>query len=350
MRTRLAGWVLVVALGATAGAARADTPTQITERTETAMHAAERRVAELGVRRAELAARYEDELRAIDRLKKQRASWRRDRDIQTSMAASLETAKQLAEVTGALATAEQTLAATRRALLAAVDAEQPSATGTRAQRLGQLHDQLAPTSKARARKIRIPNADIDPLADPEELDEQAQALRDSEAELARQVQLLEQQAGELDRVAQLRKQHERAGELGTRDDDAARHGAQRPSGSRETVLSGNGAADHAPTPTAGGAAGGGVGSSPGTGTGADAGPTAPVTSARDPYETDATVVLSDVVDAHTIDSLQKAQRSGDPAVRAAAARQARDAVSARLARLKAQRAAIESRAKQLRTR
>ncbi len=338
---KMVRWLLVVALALAPATVWAEPREDRTDQVESQAQVAERRVTELAGRRRTLAARYEDELRAIDRLKKQRASWRRDREIQSSMSESLETAKQLAAVTHDLATAEQALATTRRELLAAVDAERPNATGARAQKLAQLHDQLAPSAKSRAKKIKIPNGDIDPLADPEELDEQAQQLRDSEAELQRQVGNLEGQAKELDRVATLRKQHERAGELGTRDDDTSHHSAQHPSGtsSKETL---NGAgSDHAPAPTAGAPGGADTTTNP-NGT-----PSTP-TGARDPYESDATVVLSDVVDARTIDSLQKAQRSGDPAVRAAAARQARDQVQARLAKLKAQREAVEARSRALR--
>ncbi len=66
------------------------------------------------------------------------------------------------------------------------------------------------------------------------------------------------------------------------------------------------------------------------------------------YESDATIVLADVVDSTTLDSLSRAQHSGDPTQRAAAAKLARDAVANRLAQLRAKRAAIEARAQQLR--
>ena len=56
-----------------------------------------------------------------------------------------------------------------------------------------------------------------------------------------------------------------------------------------------------------------------------------------------------MIDRTTIDGLTRAQRSGDPAKRAEAARSARDAVALRLDQLKKKRAQIEARAKQLRT-
>src|SRR4051794_5169613 len=196
-------WLLIVlalAPASRAWAQPAGSPAA-TDRAASSAQVREKAVVALVAQRQVLAARYEEELRSIDRLKKQRTSWRRDREIQASMSASLETAKQLAAVTRDLAAAEQALATARRELLAAVDAERPTATGARAGKLAQLHDQLAPAARSHARKIKIPNGDIDPLADPEELDEQAQQLRDSEAELQRQVSNLEGQARVLDRVA-----------------------------------------------------------------------------------------------------------------------------------------------------
>ena len=62
-----------------------------------------------------------------------------------------------------------------------------------------------------------------------------------------------------------------------------------------------------------------------------------------PYAT----ALGEVVDPSTIEGMMRASRSGDPAQRALAAKQVRDAVAARLAQLTQQRAAIEARAKAL---
>ena len=54
------------------------------------------------------------------------------------------------------------------------------------------------------------------------------------------------------------------------------------------------------------------------------------------------MVLSGVVDSATIDTLTRAQRSGDPAQRAAAAKKTRDAVAGRLEQLRKKRAEIEA--------
>ena len=60
------------------------------------------------------------------------------------------------------------------------------------------------------------------------------------------------------------------------------------------------------------------------------------------FESEATVALSGIVDASTIDTLNRAQRSGDPSQRALAAKKARDAVAGRLEQLRKKRAEIEA--------
>lgn len=326
-------WVIALFLVVATATAGAQTPA-LTQRAQDTATAVERHVNTLAARRGALAARYETELRTIDRLKTQRASWKRDRELRDQLSKSLETANQLAAVTRELQQAHARLAAARRTLVTAIDAElKAGATGARAAQLTRQRAQYAPAVQ-KARRIVIPDTEIDPYADPEELEKQAAALRESEAQLQRQIVGLEAQARELERVAKLRKQHERAGDLARRDDDQPRRGT--PAGGRGGTAAEDSAAPNAPT-------GAGSGGSP-----------PPQGDSRDPVpssvESDAPVVLQDVVDPATIDSLQKAQRSGDPAQRAAAAKRARDAVEARLAQLRAKRAAIEARAKKLRGR
>lgn len=286
----LVALVLVVA-GATASAQPGKpAPTRV---------AAERRAAELTAQRAQLAQTYATELEAIDRLKKQRASWRRDRELRDSLAAANETATRLAATTA---------------------------------ELGRLAAQLGPRPAAGAAGVKVhrivlPELEVDPLADPEELAQQAAALRGSEAELDRQVIGLDKQAQELDEVAKLRKQHERAGDLAKRDDDQPQRTAQQGGGSRTFGASNDTAAPEATPPSGGGASGGAGGA-----TGLTAGG----------FESEATVALSGIVDASTIDTLNRAQRSGDPSQRALAAKKARDAVAGRLEQLRKKRAEIEA--------
>jgi len=298
-----------------------------TDRAQAESQAAERRVGQLAAQRASLAKRYQDELDTIDRLKKQKASWRRDREVSASMSDAKETADQLTAATRELATAQTALATARKQLLASIDLElKGSPSATRAKDLQRLRMQLAPSSDPAPRRIMIPDTNIDPLADPEELDQRAAELRASEDELNRQVAGLDSQAKELDTIAALKKQHDRSSEVFNRDDDQPHRNAHN-TGTGGQQLEGAGAAapsDHS--------SGGGTSTLSGTSR----------------FESDAAIVLSEVVDAKTLDSLTAAQRSGDPAQRAEAAHQAHDAVARRLADLKKKRAEIEARAKQLR--
>nr|MBA3821352.1 hypothetical protein [Deltaproteobacteria bacterium] len=195
------------------------------------------------------------------------------------------------------------------------------AVGPRAQQLARLKAQLVPPTQRLVHRIKIPNLELDPGADPEDLDLQAAQLRALEAELQRQIGGLEKQSKDLERVAELRTSHDRASVLDRRDDGQPSRNPQQASGGREAV-------DGAASPENGDTGG----------------------SSEPPpsFESEATVVLADVVDPTTIDTLTRAQRSGDPAQRAKAAARTRDAVKAKLDLLRQKRAQIEQRAKQLR--
>ena len=311
-----------------------------TNKAQAAEVAAEQRVAQLTAQRAQLNTRYQDELAAIDRLKKSKASWRRDRELNTAQANAKDTGDKLATLDKQLAAAQRTVSAARGAVLTAIDAELPTATGPRAQQLARLRAQLAPPRVVK--KIVIPDARIDPLADADELEQQARALEDSEDALARQVKELDAQAAELTHVAEIRKQHERAGDLAMREDDQPHRNAQASASKGLSDQSTQVPTAGAPPPQQGGTSNGaGGGGDTHTGAGEFSGD-------RGGFETEASTVLIEVVDRATIEGLMRASRSGDPAQRALAAKQARDAVAARLAQLKKQRAAIEARAKALR--
>ena len=310
-------------------------PADVTATAETSVVSAEKAAGQVALQRQALAQRYAEQTAAIDRIKQQKPSWRRDRELRTALADAADTATQLATLTHDAATAQVKLADARRAVVTAIDAELAAgASGARAQQLTAERARFAPATPA-AHKIVIPNSDLDPLADPEDLDKEAGALRQTEGELQRQVDELDHQQAALKQAADARKEHDRAVDLASRDDNEP-HRTSPHATSRESNSAG------------GGAGGGSVGATPtdpaaGTASG-DAGHSTGITS----FEGDATIVLADVVDATTIDSLARAQRSGDPGQRAAAAKQARDSVANRLAQLRAKRAAIEARAKSLR--
>jgi hypothetical protein len=287
---------------------------------------AEHRVAQLALNRAALAQRYQDELEAIDRLKKQRASWHHDRELRDSLSTSADTANQLGAATRELEKASAILVSARRAYLVAIEAElNAGAVPLRALQLDRARGVLEPQVKDAPRRIVFPDLEVDPLADPEELDQRAAELRASEDELNRQLAGLDAQASELEHLALLRKQHDRAGYLLDRDDDQPhRNTTQKPS-------DGGAAADD-------GASSGGVLHLP-TSSGA-------VAPGLDTY---VPIVLADVIDASTIKSFAAAQLSGDPTQRAEAAHKARDAVAMRLEQVRKRRTEIEARSKQLRS-
>ena len=307
---------------------------QQTAAAQTSVSTDETNVTQLSTQRTKTAQRYQDQLGAVDRLKKQKASWRRDRELRDSLADSADTANQLATLNTQLATAVRTLVQARQELVAAIDREKPAATGARVAQLDQLRAHVTATLGAAPKKIVLPDAEVDPLADPEELDQQAQVIAETEKQLANQVAGLDSQAAELAHVADLRKHNDRAKEMMLNDDDQPHRNVQHSSG-KESL--GNDSA----APVGGNASGTDTGTQtqqPGNFN----------NSGGSTFETEATFVLGEVIDHSTIDSLTRAQRSGDPAKRAEAARLARDAVSQRLDQLKKKRAQIEARAKQLR--
>jgi hypothetical protein len=334
-------WPFVLAL-VMAGSVASAQPSQsvaVTDSAEASAKAAERRVSQLASQRSELARRYQDELDAIDRLKTQRASWRRDRELRDSLSSSLETANQLSAVSRELDRARQNLIGARRAYLSAIDGELRSGAAPprrfaliRAKRTlapGQpgasaRFGQPGPTGQSGPRdaphRIVVPDFEVDPLADPEELDQRAAELRATEEELNRQIEALTAQAAELDRLALLRKQHDRAGDLFNRDDDEPH---------RNTVPKDDGAGPSGP--------GGSWGHTP------SSGPSGPSS-----FENYVPIVLADVIDASTLSTFAAAERSGDPARRAEAARKAHDAVAKRIEQVRKKRTEIEARAKQLR--
>jgi hypothetical protein len=322
-------FVLVLSVASMATAWAQSSPiVETTTRAYNASAAAERRVGDLANQRTALAQRYEDELRSIDRLKNQRASWRRDRELRDQLSEANETAKTLATVTSDLAAAQAELATARRVLLAAIDTELALAPAApRKAQLDRARAQITPARRT-AHRIVLPDLQIDPLADPEELDQQAAALRASEAELTRQIIGLDTQAKELERVAMLRKQHDRTNEMDRREDNTSHRNATTANRGGEAAAS-DGNSPQAPAPD-----------------------TRPGESGAPPpsFEAEASVVLAEVVDTSTLDSLQRSQRSADPAQRADIARRVRDAVTAKRDQLRTKRAQIESRAKQLRTR
>jgi len=326
-------------------------PTPAVEKAAQTTGSAEQKVTQLTSQRAQLTTQLAQQIATIDSLKKQKPSWRRDRELNGAQATANDTATKLTALEKQLAVAQTALTTARKTEIAAIDSELKAGVApARVDQLVKLRAQLSPAPVA-PKKIVIPDAEIDPLADPDDLEKQAAAISAAEKQLEQTRASLDKQHTDLVAMANLRSAHERAGELSTRDDDQPHRNA--PSGSRaETAGVGGGHAsnDTAGAPTSsGGGAGSGSGDTGGTGgttgVGGDMFDSGKATSS---FESTAAVALGEVIDRSTIDGMLRAQRSGDPKQRADAAAQARDAVQKRLELLKKKRAMIEARAKALR--
>lgn len=327
-----------------------------TAREAAALAAIERERAQALAEKARLARQYEGELQEIDRLKQQRASWRRDRMIRDRLSASHDTARALAAADQRVRRLDASLATQRGRLVAAIDRELAAApTAERRQELARWRAGAQRGQRKGAKKIVLPDERMDPLADPEELEDHAALLRQSEAELARELARLEQQAGRYRYMATLGAKRERAAELGRLDDDQPRRTSVR--SGLAPATGGDDAGDapdgHTDSPS---------GPPPPAPPGApEPAPDDPPTDEdgrgpETPPEDDLggglvglDVVLADVVDTPTLDALRAADRSASPAVKAKAAERASAQVRARLERLRAQRKRIQDRAQELRT-
>lgn len=349
LRSLWVACVLCMAVPTAAWAQSAPSAAQV-DKAQTGVATAEQKVTQLAAQRGQLMVHYQQQLSTIDGFKKQKASWRRDRELGSAQADANDTAKRLTALDKQLASAQQALFAAKKSAVAAIDAE-VAAGSPRSAQLAKLRARLAPPLPA-PKKIVIPDAEIDPLADPQDLDQQATAIAAVEKQLEAQRVALDTQQKDLTLVAELRSAHERTGELSTRDDDQPQRGAAHSGGARETSTQ---SSPTAGSPTNGGGAGSGAGndSSTSTTSGGGGGETFGATgdkSAASTFEANTAVALGEVIDRTTIDGLVRASRSGDPRQRAEAAKQARDAVAKRLELLKKKRAMIEARAKQLRGR
>jgi hypothetical protein len=337
---------------------------RITTREAEQVAAIARERTQLLAEKARLARLYEGQLQELDRLKQQRASWRRDRLIRDQLRASHETAAALATVDQRLRRNSAALAAQRQRLVAAVDRE--LAAGPAAERrpiLARWRTSAQPAQGRDAKKIVLPDERIDPLADPEELEDHAALLGQSEDELARELERLNRQAQRYRYMATLSAKRDRAAELGRLDDDQPRRttgrGSSTPVGGRDGDDQVGAPAEPPPPPSGDSPPAPDVPTPPP----GDNGPPPPEDTPDVPLDPEMPddgrdppgdlngldVVLADVVDTSTLDALRAADRSNNPAVKARAAERASAQVRARLERLRAQRARIQQRARELRT-
>lgn len=271
---------------------------------------------------------YQRQLAAIDALKRQRPSWRRDGEIRDQLAASLATARRLTAVDAHLREVGRRLAPLRAALVRAADHELSGPlSATRRALVSQLRAAAARALRPPPDKIVLPDTQIDPLADPEDLEYQAELIREAERQLSREAKKLARREARFSHMAKLTRTRARANQLEALDD----HGPRRRTGRVSSGGQRNDLGDS--TEPAPGSPGGG-----------DLPPSESPTG--DPGF-DPIIVLSDVVDPGTLDALRAAIRSSDPAIKAAAARRTRAAVTRRIENLERRRQIILKRARTL---
>lgn len=290
--------------------------------------------AELGRDRRKVAAleqAYAKQTAEVERLKKQRASWRRDRELDKALAASLEAAKTLEVAQRAARSTERRLEAQRVVAQAAIARELPTASSTKLVTLKAW--QAAITPPAPRRKIILPDLSLDPYADPEDLLQQAAEIRQTEVALSREIALLERQAARWEDIAALRETQQRSGELASAQSTDARRiaGTSRNSAEPASIP------PPAPSPDP-------MSPEPGvppSGGGPEDGLTSDVGSV-----VSIAVALGGVLDGETRRALEASETSRDPRTRAKAAAAAKRAAAAKLETMRRQRALIEQRAMQ----
>jgi hypothetical protein len=283
----------------------------------------------------QLARRYDAELAELDRLKRSRASWRRDRQIAERKAASQATARALATIDQELRALGQRLGQRRQVLLAAIDRDL-AAGAARAPYLVKLRAEVQGQVVPPARKLVLPDESLDELADPDELAEQIALLERAEGALQKERVLLASREERYGRMARLRAQRERAAELSTPDDEAVRR-----SGGATRTGGGRGAADESAGDDSVDSAEGDSGSDGGGSPDLDGGDGSGAIPDDGASFVASSVVLADVVDLGTADALRRAGRSNDPKARAAAAARARAQVESRLKALERSRLLIQ---------
>lgn len=300
-----------------------------TDRLAAQVLAAETRGTTLLAEKKQLLNRYERQLQEVDRLKRRRASWRRDRLLRKQLADSHRIARKLGGLDKRLRTLQKRIRSLRGKLLASATTELgKSPTRPRRARLIAWRDRARLFLRPRSKRIILPDSTVDPLADPEDLEEQATQLRQTEKRLAREIANLKSRAQRFRRMVRLRRLRARASMLRRIEPNRPRRSTARLSADRNQATGGAGAGlsseDSSPTPN---------------------------DDFSDPSAgSNLVVVLANVVNSAALTALRRARTSNDPLFKARAADSARKQVKARLERLRAQRKRIRRRARSLRRR
>ncbi len=298
-----------------------------------ALAANQKRLKAVRLEKAALRTVYNKQLSEVDKLKRSRASWRRDRKLRDQKARSQKTALALKEVDRRLRARLVAVSKARKSLALAIDRElDQSPTAARQSYLRSMLGKVKVGLRKAPKKIAMPELELDEYADPEELLEQIALINRAEAKLAAEQKSLSRRAEHFGRMQALRDKRNRSDELGAFDSDGVRRTTGRVSGSkdgRQSEEQGNDAS--------------GAGLSDGGGDAESPSPSPPAGDDFQDGETFATasVVLADVVDSGTQDALRRAHRSKSPKTKALAAKRAHGQVSDRIKRLRASRARIQ---------
>lgn len=313
-----------------------------TDSTATEMVRIQRQRAQKLAEKRVLEHTYEAQLGELDRLKRGKPSWRRDRQIRSSQADSQTTAERLSRADLELRALDASLRRQRQALLASIDRELALGPQTpRRAQLGRLRAQVSAALAPRVRKILVPDDTLDEMADPDQLAEQIALIQQAEGELRGEREALRQREDRYARMARLREQRERASQMSELEDDQVRRTGGRGDGRTAPASDADqgGAGAVPPTPPPAGS-GGGQGDTTGESLGSTSGSGGGAGFSEDSGFEQSSILLSDVVDAGTVDALRRAGRSSSPRARADTAARARRQVEARLQRLERSRALI----------
>jgi hypothetical protein len=257
---------------------------------------------------------------AVAELKKQRPSWNRDQKLADRLREAKDLASRLEQKAGELHALDAQLGREKKALSAVALRELGGRPPPGPARKAQLEAWRKAGLVTPSRKVEIVDVEIDPLDDPEDLDDKAATLGDSESRLRAEEAVMARRALSLRRQARLAAARERAGQ--DPFDDSPRRPAS--------------------------------GANPSTAAGSEGGLSAPAISGEDQPDPRAgadenpALVYADVVDPQTVTELDRAERSGDPEQRAAAAERAVRDLHGRADRLQEKRRAMLQRARALR--
>jgi hypothetical protein len=326
----VAGLALWLAVPAVASAATAD---QVAARV--AELEAER--AEKVADKAELSKRLAESNSEVKALKRRKSSWRRDRELRSALKTSQTIATRLSAVHKQIRSLHTKLTKARRALVKAVDLELSAAKGARRAQLSKWRAGAMRALKPRSKKIVLPSDAIDPLADADELAEQAALVEQTLKDLDREEKLLARRESNFEKMAKLQRARDRADEAEMFDDNRPRRTTGRQADPTNDNRGGGAdlAGDGAPGAPEADGDDAGI-----TGEGAE--------PPSDPsFDSDPTIVLVEVIDADALDALKQAERSGNPKVKARAARTAREQVRGQRERLERQRKKIQARIRAL---